>query len=155
MNGIIEFIKTWGSLIIATVSLIFAVISFFKSSKAQKLQNKINEISLTLKKYELDKLFINKEACVQARFIQFSKNGYKIKIWNSGNSNAYNINLELDDSNIIIRDKDVLPYEILESSKSFELVVFIYPGARNKVKITTYWDNEQKEHKLKEQIETW
>ena len=37
----IQFLKDWGALIIAGLSLLVAIISLIKSSKAQKLQTKI------------------------------------------------------------------------------------------------------------------
>ena len=66
-----------GALIIAGISLLVAVISLFKSSKAQRLQNKVNELELKIKQNELDRIAKEKEdaalACVEARFITVGK----------------------------------------------------------------------------------
>ena len=70
----LSFVQNWGSLIVSALSLLFALISLSQSSKAQKLQNKVNEIELKLKQYELEK--VKKEeaeansASVQARIIK-------------------------------------------------------------------------------------
>ena len=55
------FIKDWGALIIAGISLLVAIISLLKSSKAQRLQNKVNELELKIKRNELDKIAKEKE----------------------------------------------------------------------------------------------
>ena len=46
LKEMVLFIKDWGALIIAGISLLVAIISLFKSSKAQRLQNKVNELEL-------------------------------------------------------------------------------------------------------------
>ena len=75
--------------------LIVAIISLFKSSKAQRLQNKVNELELKIKQNELDKIAKEKEdsvlACVEARFITVGKGKHRLKVWNSGNATAYNV----------------------------------------------------------------
>ena len=56
LKEMVLFIKDWGALIIAGISLLVAIISLFKSSKAQHLQNKVNELELKIKQDELDKI---------------------------------------------------------------------------------------------------
>ena len=46
----LSFVQNWGSLIVSALSLLFALISLSQSSKAQKLQNKVNEIELKKQK---------------------------------------------------------------------------------------------------------
>lgn len=77
LQKIATFIKDWGALIIEGISLLVAVISLYKSSKAQCLQNKVNELELKIKQNELDRIAKEKEdavlACVEARFITVGK----------------------------------------------------------------------------------
>ena len=54
-------IQDWGALIVAGISLLVAIISLIKSSKAQRLQNKVNELELKIKQNELDKIAKEKE----------------------------------------------------------------------------------------------
>ena len=61
LKEVVPFIKDWGALIIAGISLLVAIISLFKSSKAQRLQNKVNELELKIKQNELDKIAKEKE----------------------------------------------------------------------------------------------
>ena len=56
LQKIATVIKDWGALIIAGISLLVAIISLYKSSKAQCLQNKVNELELKIKQNELDRI---------------------------------------------------------------------------------------------------
>ncbi len=153
----LSFIQTWGAIILSALSLIVAIISIAKSTKAQKLQNKVNEIELKLKEYELDKVAKEKEAAnsalVQARIIRMGKDNYRLKIWNSGGGTAYNVKAKFeDDPNIIVMDLDKLPFEELESKKSFELILIVHFGSAHKAKVLTEWDNADGSHHSKSQM---
>lgn len=153
----LSFIQTWGAIIISALSLIVAIVSIAKSTKAQKLQNKVNEIELKLKEYELDKVAKEKEAAnsalVQARIIRMGKDNYRLKIWNSGGGTAYNVKAKFeDDPNIIVMDLDKLPFEELESKKSFELILIVHFGSAHKAKVLTEWDNADGSHHSKSQM---
>ena len=153
----LSFIQTWGAIIISALSLLVAIISIMKSSKAQKLQNKVNEIELKLKEYELDKVTKEKEAAnsalVQARIIRMGKGNYRLKIWNSGGGTAHNVTAKFeDDPNIIVMDLDKLPFEELEPNKSFELILIVHFGSAHKAKVLTEWDNTDGFHNSKSQM---
>ena len=60
-KAIVAFIQNWGELAIAAVSLIIAVIALVKSSKAEKLQNRVNEMEIKIKEYELARIAKEKE----------------------------------------------------------------------------------------------
>lgn len=100
LKEVVPFIKDWGALIIAGISLLVAIISLFKSSKAQRLQNKVNELELKIKQNELDKIAKEKEdsvlACVEARFITVGEGKHRLKVWNSGNATAYYVSARFD-----------------------------------------------------------
>ena len=100
LREVVSFIKDWGALIIAGISLLVAIISLFKSSKAQRLQNKVNELELKIKQNELDRITKELEnaalACVEARFITVGKGKHRLKVWNSGNATAYNVTARFD-----------------------------------------------------------
>ena len=49
---ILQFIKDWAAIVIAAISLLIAIISLVKSSKAQRIQNKVNELELKIKENE-------------------------------------------------------------------------------------------------------
>lgn len=124
------------------------------AGKAQSIQNKVNELELKIKAYELKKLEDEKELeekeCVEARIIKFSSNSQKLKVWNSGNVTVYNISATVDEeAQIIIFDKDKMPFDELEPGKSFEVPVVTHYGSLRKFRIRTSWDNEKGEHNEK------
>ena len=128
------------AIVISSISLLVAIASFVLSMKAQNLQNKVNEIELKLKEYELRQ--IEKEACIEARVIKTDSTHYYIKIWNSGNDTAYDINVVIpEEKSVHIYDNDKLPFEELEANKSFEVPLLIYNGSASKFYVTTEWHN--------------
>ena len=142
---VLPFIQTWGALIVAALSIVIATVSLFMSSNAQRLQNKLNELELKLKRHELDKVNKEKEtentANVEARIIPMGNDDYRLKIWNSGNGTAYNVTVRfIDDPRIRIMDGDEkMPFEKLESKKSFELRLLTYMGSAKKASVVTEW----------------
>ena len=139
------------AIIISGVSLLVAIVSFAFSFKSQRLQNRVNEIELKLKENEL--LKIEKEACIEARVIHPDSKHYYLKIWNSGNDTAYNVNVLLpDEKSVNIFDNDKLPYEELEASKSFEIPLLVYNGSASKFYVTTEWKDSKGNKKTKNQL---
>ena len=152
LKEMVSFIKVWGALIIAGISLLVAIISLFKSSKAQRLQNKVNELELKIKQDELDKITKEKEdaelACVEARFITVGKGKHRLKVWNSGNATAYHVSARFDgDVGIMIMGQEKQPFEELEARKSYELILITHNGSASKFRIITEWtDSGGKQH---------
>jgi len=151
----INFIQSWGSLIISGLSLVLAVISYAKASESQQLQNRVNTLELKIKQYEIEK--ISKEqaaansACIEARVIKLGKNNYRLKVWNSGGADARNVNIAVDNSQeFIIINNNILPFEILSPNKSIEIPVLTGFGA-SKFKITTSWKDTNGEYNQHEQ----
>ena len=141
---VVTFIEDWGALIIAGISLLVAVISLVKSSKAQRLQNKVNELELKIKQNELDRIAKEKEkaslACIEARFITVGKGKHRLKVWNSGNATAYNVTARFDGNvGIFIADQEKQPFEELEARKSYELILITHDGSASKFRIITEW----------------
>ncbi len=142
------------ALAISGVSLIIAIVSFFVSTKSQHLQDQVNEIELKLKKLALaEKEEETKKApCVEARINHITKNNYRIKIWNSGNSMAKNIVASWDKgTEIIFYDGDKMPFEFLDPQKSFDLNFSVFDVSPSKIKITTSWEDENGESHSKVQ----
>lgn len=156
MEVIVSLIKNWGSMVLALFSLVVALISLIKSSKAQKLQAKINSIELIIKENELDKINSEKEkaisSCVEARVIKISNGNYKMKIWNSGNTIVTNVNVELEQGSPAIPIDDKLPFEELEPAKSFELPIVVYYGAPTKFYVVTTWVDDKGIEQSKKQL---
>lgn len=140
------------AIILSILSLLLAIISFIVSFKSQCLQNRVNEIELKLKQYELDakEKEQQKVPLVEARIIHITNNKYKIKVWNSGNGIAKSVSVFWEPKDgIIFLDGNKLPFEILEPQKSFELTIHTYNGAPGKLNITTEWEDEAGEKHTK------
>lgn len=157
LKEMVSFIKDWGALIIAGISLLVAIISLFKSSKAQRLQNKVNELELKIKQDELDKITKEKEdaelACVEARFITVGKGKHRLKVWNSGNATAYHVSARFDgDVGIMIMGQEKQPFEELEARKSYELVLITHNGSASKFRIVTEWTDSSGNQHTKTQM---
>lgn len=143
------------AIIISGISLLIAIISFAFSLSAQHLQNKVNQLEIKLKQYEIAEK--EKEgqrvSCVEARIIHVIKTNYKIKVWNSGNVAVKNVTASIDNSaQLILIDRDKMPYEILEPQKSFELRISTYDASPSKIYIVTEWEDEEGNKQTKKQL---
>ena len=129
----------------------------FKSSNAQRLQNKVNELELKIKENELERIAKEKEseelACVEARFITIGKGKHRLKVWNSGNATAYNVSARFDGNvGIMIIDQEKQPFEELEARKSYELILVTHTGSASKFRIITEWTDVNGEKHSKTQM---
>ena len=89
-----------------------------------------------------------KEACIQARVIKISSGKYRLKVWNSGNADAFDISVHFEEgTNIMIGDQEKIPFDVLEENKSFELWLIVHSGSARKFRIVTEWrDTEGNTH---------
>ena len=152
LGAIISFLTNWGELTIAGISLLIAIIALAKSSKSEKLQNRVNEMELKIKAYELERIAHEKEeastSCVEARAITIGRGKHRLKVWNSGSTTVYSVTAQFDGNpGIFIGDKEKQPFDELEPGKSYELVIIPYGQYSPKFKIITEWtDNNGKKH---------
>jgi len=156
METIGSSIVAWGGLIIAVLSMIIALISLIKSIKAQSLQNRVNELELKIKQSEVDTIEKTKAeknmTCVEARIISMGDRKYRLKIWNSGNATTYNVRASFKDNpEIIMLADDILPYDELETKKSFEIDLIIHFASAKKARVITEWEDKSGNHCSKEQ----
>ncbi len=146
MEVVITFISQWGTLVLAGISLIVAVISLIMSAKAQHLQNKINNLEYLIKQYEIEKINNEKananRTCVEARICNISRGNYRMKIWNSGDLIAKNITLVPDANANLIFMGEMLPYEELDVGKNFEIPIVVCSETARKFYVTTRWEDE-------------
>ena len=154
MEIVFEILTKWGALVLAGASFVIALISLIKSSKAQKVQSRLNEIEIRIKKYELQKIEEEKiqKACVEARLISISHNKTKMKIWNAGNSIARNIDVEIEEGAPIVFAGELLPFEELEPGKNFDIPVITYMGQKSKFYVTTKWSDSEGNQESKKQL---
>lgn len=158
-----ELIKDVATYIMPIAAVVVSVIALKKSDKCTQVQVKLSEVEqklqeydLALKKYELEKIEreVNREkkACVEARIIKISTGKYKLKVWNSGDKIAYNIDVEIPSEYNIILMKDKMPFEYLEPGNGFEEHVVVHMQSSRKFKVICRWEDENGEKSSYEQI---
>lgn len=152
MAEFLQFLQDWGGLILSGFSGVIAVISIIQSSKAQKMQKKINELDAKIKEYELEKIEKEKmeaaSSIIKARAIKVGKNNYRLKIYNTGNTTAYNISAKISKEYCLMLINDKMPFEELEPQNGFEEVLIIHSGSAHKFKVELNWKDEGgNEHK--------
>ncbi len=142
----VEFLQIWGGLILSGVSVFIAVISIIQSSKAQKLQNKINELDAKIKEYELEKIEKEKteasSSVIKARVINVKKNSYRLKIYNVGNTTAYNVSAQISKGHSVTLFNDKMPFEELKPQDGFEENILICNGSNRKFKVELNWQDK-------------
>ena len=146
--AVITFLEDWGELLIATAALIVSIVAIVKSSKAQKLQNRINELEIQIKQYEVEKIKKEQDeagaACVEARVVAIGTGKHRMKVWNSGNTTVYNVSASFEGNpGIMIMDRDKQPFEELEPGKNYELALITYDGSTSKFRIITEWEDKE------------
>ncbi len=153
-NVVKEIIKDIAIYIMPIAAFVVSLVALKRSNDTMKVQvqlseveQKLNEYELALKKHELEKIqaeeTIEKRANVEARIIKISKGSYRLKVWNSGNVTAYNIDVSIPDEYSIIIMKDKTPFEYLEPGNSFEECVVIHMQSASKFKVICTWEDDK------------
>ena len=162
-NIVKELIKDVAIYVMPIAAFIVSLVALRRSNECaevkvqlSEVQQKLNEYDLELKKHELEKIHQQenkgKNAKIEARVIRIASGKYRLKVWNSGNATAYNINVTIpEDYQIIIMD-DKIPYEYLAPGDSFEEVVIYHMQSASKFNIICSWENDQGESFTNEQL---
>ena len=119
-----------------------------KAKKAEQIQNKLNELELKIKQYEVDKISKEKEeanlSLVEARVVSVGNGKHKLKVWNSGNTIVYKVSAKFEgDPGILILDGEKQPFDELEPRKNYELNLVTFGGTESKFKIITEWTDQE------------
>jgi hypothetical protein len=138
------------------IAIAISIASFHESRKVNKVQLRLNEMEEQFKKYELEEKEKVREAAnksiVEARIYNVSKGKYKLKIWNSGQVEAYDVDFQVPDELKGIVFKDKVPFEVLEPGKNFEEHIIVHMGIPHKFSVKTTWKDSNGELYEKEQI---
>ena len=142
-----------------SIAIVISIASYYESRKVNKVQLRVNELEVQLKRYELEEKEKEREAVnkstVEARIYNVSKGKYKLKIQNSGQVEAYDVDFQVPDELKGMVFKDKVPYEILESGKSFEEHIIVHMGMPHKFSVKTIWKDVKGESHEKDQIVTF
>lgn len=156
----IAFLQNWGDLIIAVAALIVAIWSLCKSNQAQKLQSKVNELELKIKEYEFDKITKEQEessqTLIDVNVIEVGSGKYRLRVSNIGKQNVYDINVNIDGQyEIFLIKKDIVPLEILEPYKKFDLGMVTHSMSLPKFEVEITWKDEHGKKFKKKFIRTF
>lgn len=133
--------------IIASVSLFFSVVfgiySLHIGRKLHKQQLQINEQTLSLNKRNEEN---ERKALICANAFKTGNGGWRIRVFNNGESTARNIKMYSDDINadnsgIIIRVQNE-SYPLLNKGDHFDLVMVLYEGHNPSPIVKFVWDDE-------------
>lgn len=155
----IETIKTIANVsvkyFIPMAAFILSTISFYRTIKISKLEKQLKEYDLRLKQYELERIESSKQmkANVEARIYRISKKAFKIRIANTGNADAYQVDYDIPKEYgiILCKDDGVMPLEVLKAGNCINQNVIIFMDSSKKYEVTTTWkDAYGKDYSSKE-----
>lgn len=151
VDVIVSVIKFIAIYLMPIAAVIISLSALKKSKESVEVKVQLNDIEkklqayeLELKEYEIQKLKEKnkKEAEIDARIVKIADHRHRVKIWNSGNATAYNVDFSVPEEYNIIVHKDKTPFEYLEAGKGFEETVVIHMGSEHKCKILCTWQDE-------------
>lgn len=159
-----EFIKAWNIVkevikdvaiyIMPIAAVVVSLIALKRSNDTMKVQiqlseveEKIKEYELALKKREVEKIQEEenreKKATIEARIFAISSNKYRLKVWNSGDATAYNVEVSIPNEYGIIIMNHTMPFEYLKPGDNFDECVVVYDNAASKFKVISTWEDEE------------
>ena len=161
-----EIIKDIAIYIMPIAAFIVSLIALRRSNDTLKVQvhmseveQKLTEYELTLKKYELDRIRAEekeeKSANIEARIIKISKEKYRLKVWNSGNAVAYNVQVTIPEEYNIIIINQKMPFEYLEPNNGFEESVVLHMQSASKFMVCSLWEDKDGNKYSNEQLRSW
>ena len=149
-----EVIKDVAIYIMPIAAFVVSLIALKRSNDTMKVQiqlseveEKLKEYELALKKHEVEKIqeeeARKKKPNIEARIITISSNKYRLKVWNSGDATAYNIEVSIPNEYGITIVNHTMPFEYLKPGDNFDECVVVYCNAASKFKVISTWEDEQ------------
>ena len=162
-NVVVEVIKGVALYIMPIAAFIVSIIALKRSNSTMNVQVQVSEVErrlkeyeLALKKRELERVQAeeneDKKAKIEARVIKISQGKYRLKVWNSGNATAYNVEVSIPEEYSVIITKDKMPFEYLEPGDGFEEGVVIHMQSSPKFKVISKWKDQMGNEFSNEQL---
>ena len=144
--------ETW-SFVMSVAALLFSGFTFFfYDHKLKRQDTKINEYQL--KQWETEEKD-SKKAQIRGNIFEGPKGSRIMKIYNSGRAIARNIRVDgLNVKSIIVQDKGLFPYELMNPKDYTELKIFLFEGGASKLTIKFIWDDDSGKDNEFEQVLT-
>ena len=155
---------TIAPIVISSLSLILAFISFFLNYRLSKRDKErteqLSELQLRLHELQLQKEEVAAErrasSKVEARHVLVGLKNHRIRISNTGGTVVTNITCTYDEANgpyVLRQDKE--PFERLEPGESFDEGALFASGTPSKFVIVTHWFDSDGKQCSRENIITW
>lgn len=143
-NKIPAFLKEWGDIAIALAALVLSVISFVKSSKAEKLQQQVNELELIINQNEVEKIEQEKAQAsvskVEAQVFSLGRGKHGLRVSNLSDVPVYNVTAQIVEGNdVFIMDREKQPFEELSPHTKYDLIISCYDSGASKIRVGIEW----------------
>lgn len=89
---------------------------------------------------------------IEAHVVHDIKNNCKLRICNTGEENAYNVNAQIIENDIDLLDNNLMPYEILAAKDHFDLEIITCFASPLKFRLLITWQDEEGKEFSKEQF---
>lgn len=155
---------TLAPIVISSLSLIVAIISFVmnyrlnkrdkeRSEQLAKLQLRLQELQIKKEEEAAEKRSSSK---VEACHVPVGLKNHCIRIANTGGTVVTNVTCSYDEADgpyVLLQDKE--PFERLEPGESFDEGAIFAMDTPSKFIITTHWVDSDGEQRSRENIITW
>ena len=135
--------------IIASVALLLAAYSTWKTVKFNDRQKELFDVQAALNKRLLDKEHFELRGRQQAElgvaFLKIGSSNYRLKIFNKGKSAARRVSISFPEGNEVFMDGDVsskFPIEVMEPHQSVELIAAVSMDSKSKHTILLRWSDD-------------
>lgn len=156
---ILRYVIPIGSFVISVIALKHSNDTVNVKVEVTELRKMIEELDFQIKQNQLEKIREEqnrvKRAKIEARIIKISSGKYRLKVWNSGDAGAYNVNVMIPEKYQIIIYNETMPFERLNVNKSFEEIVIIHSQSARKFKMILTWEDKDGNKYNDEIIETY
>lgn len=143
---ILRYVIPIGSFVISVIALKHSNDTVNVKVEVTEMRKMIEELDFQIKQNQLEKIREEqnrvKRAKIEARIIKISSGKYRLKVWNSGDADAYNVNVMIPEEYQIIILNETMPFERLNVNKSFEEVIVIHLQSAKKFKMILTWEDK-------------
>lgn len=128
------------SVIIALSTLILSLVKYNKHEKRlNEQQNIIN--SYQLRKIQEEEVSA-KKANIKGNIIRDTKSSVALKIFNSGESNANNVRVDVISSTDGLLFREIKPIELINPHRNFDFHISLCEGHVGSIKLRYTWNDE-------------
>ena len=134
------------AIILSVISVIIALSTLILSLvKYNKHEKRLNEQQNVINLYQLRKIreeeVSAKKAHIKGNIIRDTKSSVVLKIFNSGESNANNVRVEIISSIEGLLFSEIAPIELINPHRNFDFHISLCEGHVGSIKLRYTWDD--------------